>query len=210
MSSRAIPLLAAVLILSSCAAGVARRQHDALKQVIPFQEATMSPKPVEKDGLSAAAEIPAKSEQKSLFSRKITSEGFVPVLITVTNDSDQRYVIRSGQARLLLPDDQTAAAVGIDPIDKKIGFSYARGTCCPPQPRYINIKADQMETMRNILHLRALPSFVLEPRQSKRGFIFFANKDMKAAGKEPRVLLPVEALDKLDHTDLEVPITEND
>ncbi|MFC1680013.1 hypothetical protein ACFL2T_07375 [Elusimicrobiota bacterium] len=217
MSYRTMPSAALIVGLALLAGGCPakmpkdHRENQAWNTRLPFLEATASQKAAEKKGLTVAAETLPKSDQKLYFSRNLRGKGFVPVLLTVTNGSDERLLIQSADALLILPDDLEAKNTGLDPIYKKIGFSPNRFVGLNEGrlgQRYVNWKYDRAETLRNILGDRALGSFVLEPRKTRRGFVFFAKKDVKAAsrGGEPKLRLPVEILDKIGYFDVEVPI----
>lgn len=89
-----IIVLLFTIIISGCGIYENPSEVSAMKSNIPFKDASLAENSVDKDNITAVAEIPDEGMQFKMFSEVLSYE-YLPVLITVTNNSSKRVLIKN-------------------------------------------------------------------------------------------------------------------
>ena len=187
----------------------------ALNVPIPYRDATMMEGAVALRSAVVAVEYADRKMQKRMFSRRIDKD-FYPVLIRVTNDSDQRLLVKAPETYLISQNDKfepeqihrvfngliktgkTGRALG---SIVTLGISNLVGGNNAVMVQYDgNINEPLVQNMYN----KSLKFSIVESGDTVSGFLFFEKKAGK--GKKIELSLPLQYLNSVETFVVEVPL----
>ena len=187
----------------------------ALNVPIPYRDASMMEGAVALRSAVVAVEYADRKMQKRMFSRRI-DKNFYPVLIRVTNDSDQRLLVKAPDAYLLSQSDKiepqqihhvfngliktgkTGRALG---SIVTLGLSNLLGGNNAVMVQY---DGDINEPLVQNMYNKSLKFSIVESGDTLSGFLFFDKRASK--GKKNELSLPLQYLNSVETFAVEVPV----
>ena len=187
----------------------------ALNVPIPYRDASMMEGAVALRSAVVAVEYADRKMQKRMFSRRI-DKNFYPVLIRVTNDSDQRLLVKAPDTHLISQNDKfepeqihrvfngliktgkTGRALG---SIVTLGISNLVGSNNAVMVQY---DSDFNEPLVQNMYNKSLKFSIVESGDTVSGFLFFAKKAGK--GKKIELSLPLQYLNSVETFVVEVPL----
>jgi len=187
----------------------------ALNVPIPYRDATMMEGAVALRSAVVAVEYADRKMQKRMFSRRIDKD-FYPVLIRVTNDSDQRLLVKAPETYLISQNDKfepeqihrvfngliktgkTGRALG---SIVTLGISNLVGGNNAVMVQY---DGDINEPLVQNMYNKSLKFSIVESGDTVSGFLFFEKKAGK--GKKIELSLPLQYLNSVETFVVEVPL----
>ena len=188
----------------------------ALNVPIPYRDASMMEGAVALRSAVVAVEYADRKMQKRMFSRRI-DKNFYPVLIRVTNDSDQRLLVKAPDTHLISQNDKfepeqihrvfngliktgkTGRALG---SIVTLGISNLVGSNNAVMVQY---DSEINEPLVQNMYNKSLKFSIVESGDTVSGFLFFAKKAGK--GKKIELSLPLQYLNSVETFVVEVPLT---
>ncbi len=188
----------------------------ALNVPIPYRDASMMEGAVALRSAVVAVEYADRKMQKRMFSRRI-DKNFYPVLIRVTNDSDQRLLVKAPDTHLISQNDEfepeqihrvfngliktgkTGRALG---SIVTLGISNLVGSNNAVMVQY---DSEINEPLVQNMYNKSLKFSIVESGDTVSGFLFFAKKAGK--GKKIELSLPLQYLNSVETFVVEVPLT---
>ena len=187
----------------------------ALNVPIPYRDASMMEGAVALRSAVVAVEYADRKMQKRMFSRRI-DKNFYPVLIRVTNDSDQRLLVKAPDTHLISQNDKfepeqihrvfndliktgkTGRALG---SIVTLGISNLVGSNNAVMVQY---DSEINEPLVQNMYNKSLKFSIVESGDTVSGFLFFAKK----AGKDKKIelSLPLQYLNSVETFVVEVPL----
>ena len=187
----------------------------ALNVPIPYRDASMMEGAVALRSAVVAVEYADRKMQKRMFSRRI-DKNFYPVLIRVTNDSDQRLLVKAPDTHLISQNDKfepeqihrvfngfiktgkTGRALG---SIVTLGISNLVGSNNAVMVQY---DSEINEPLVQNMYNKSLKFSIVESGDTVSGFLFFAKKSGK--GKKIELSLPLQYLNSVETFVVEVPL----
>ena len=187
----------------------------ALNVPIPYRDASMMEGAVALRSAVVAVEYADRKMQKRMFSRRIDKD-FYPVLIRVTNDSDQRLLVKAPDTHLISQNDKfepeqihrvfngliktgkTGRALG---SIVTLGISNLVGSNNAVMVQY---DSEINEPLVQNMYNKSLKFSIVESGDTVSGFLFFAKKAGK--GKKIELSLPLQYLNSVETFVVEVPL----
>ncbi|MEC7606039.1 MAG: hypothetical protein VYD68_05735 [Pseudomonadota bacterium] len=187
----------------------------ALNVPIPYRDASMMEGAVALRSAVVAVEYADRKMQKRMFSRRI-DKNFYPVLIRVTNDSDQRLLVKAPDTHLISQNDKfepeqihrvfngliktgkTGRALG---SIVTLGISNLVGSNNAVMVQY---DSEINEPLVQNMYNKSLKFSIVESGDTVSGFLFFAKKAGK--GKKIELSLPLQYLNSVETFVAEVPL----
>ena len=187
----------------------------ALNVPIPYRDASMMEGAVALRSAVVAVEYADRKMQKRMFSRRI-DKNFYPVLIRVTNDSDQRLLVKAPDTHLISQNDKfepeqihrvfdgliktgkTGRALG---SIVTLGISNLVGSNNAVMVQY---DSEINEPLVQNMYNKSLKFSIVESGDTVSGFLFFAKKAGK--GKKIELSLPLQYLNSVETFVVEVPL----
>lgn len=187
----------------------------ALNVPIPYRDASMMEGAVALRSAVVAVEYADRKMQKRMFSRRI-DKNFYPVLIRVTNDSDQRLLVKAPETYLISQNDKfepeqihrvfngliktgkTGRALG---SIVTLGISNLVGSNNAVMVQY---DSEINEPLVQNMYNKSLKFSIVESGDTVSGFLFFAKKAGK--GKKIELSLPLQYLNSVETFVVEVPL----
>ena len=187
----------------------------ALNVPIPYRDASMMEGAVALRSAVVAVEYADRKMQKRMFSRRIDKD-FYPVLIRVTNDSDQRLLVKAPDTHLISQNDmfepeqihrvfngliktgKTGRALG---SIVTLGISNLVGSNNAVMVQY---DSEINEPLVQNMYNKSLKFSIVESGDTVSGFLFFAKKAGKA--KKIELSLPLQYLNSVETFVVEVPL----
>ncbi len=210
------PLIAVWAVVTSFAAQAdISDEIKALNVPIPYRDATMMEGAVALRSAVVAVEYADRKMQKRMFSRRIDKD-FYPVLIRVTNDSDQRLLVKAPETYLISQNDKfepeqihrvfngliktgkTGRALG---SIVTLGISNLVGGNNAVMVQY---DGDINEPLVQNMYNKSLKFSIVESGDTVSGFLFFEKKAGK--GKKIELSLPLQYLNSVETFVVEVPL----
>jgi hypothetical protein len=113
---------------------------------------------------------PAKAE---IFSVKWNEEGFLPVHLIITNDSDQPISLASMQSQVITPHREKLGAASNDDLYRRLSHvSASRSTYPIPFPR-TKVKGTVGKKALDEINAAQFSAKAVEPHSTQSGFLFF-------------------------------------
>ena len=210
------PLIAVWAVVTSFAAQAdISDEIKALNVPIPYRDATMMEGAVALRSAVVAVEYADRKMQKRMFSRRIDKD-FYPVLIRVTNDSDQRLLVKAPDTYLISQNDKfepeqihrvfngliksgkTGRALG---SIVTLGISNLVGSNNAVMVQY---DSDFNEPLVQNMYNKSLKFSIVESGDIVSGFLFFEKK----AGKGKKIELSLlQYLNNVETFVITVPLT---
>ena len=187
----------------------------ALNVPIPYRDASMMEGAVALRSAVVAVEYADRKMQKRMFSRRIDKD-FYPVLIRVTNDSDQRLLVKAPDTHLISQNDKfepeqihrvfngliktgkTGRALG---SIVTLGISNLVGSNNAVMVQY---DSEINEPLVQNMYNKSLKFSIVESGDTVSGFLFFEKKAGK--GKKIELSLPLQYLNSVETFVVEVPL----
>ena len=187
----------------------------ALNVPIPYRDASMMEGAVALRSAVVAVEYADRKMQKRMFSRRI-DKNFYPVLIRVTNDSDQRLLVKAPDTHLISQNDKfepeqihrvfngliktgkTGRALG---SIVTLGISNLVGS---NNAVMVQHDSEINEPLVQNMYNKSLKFSIVESGDTVSGFLFFAKKAGK--GKKIELSLPLQYLNSVETFVVEVPL----
>ena len=210
------PLIAVWAVVTSFAAQAdISDEIKALNVPIPYRDASMMEGAVALRSAVVAVEYADRKMQKRMFSRRIDKD-FYPVLIRVTNDSDQRLLVKAPDTHLISQNDmfepeqihrvfngliktgKTGRALG---SIVTLGISNLVGSNNAVMVQY---DSEINEPLVQNMYNKSLKFSIVESGDTVSGFLFFAKKAGKA--KKIELSLPLQYLNSVETFVVEVPL----
>lgn len=211
------PLIAVWAVVTSFAAQAdISDEIKALNVPIPYRDATMMEGAVALRSAVVAVEYADRKMQKRMFSRRIDKD-FYPVLIRVTNDSDQRLLVKAPDTYLISQNDKfepeqihrvfngliksgkTGRALG---SIVTLGISNLVGSNNAVMVQY---DSDFNEPLVQNMYNKSLKFSIVESGDTVSGFLFFEKKAGK--GKKIELSVPLQYLNNVETFVVTVPLT---
>ncbi len=205
MKNKLFILVILVLSLSACATSPDRtKQALAKDRELPFRDASMMENSVTKYGISIAATRVEKSMQKEMFASNLESNGYISLLVTVTNNAPQKVLVRAHES-LIVSGDLQVPQTDADRIKKKFRGKASVGPALgAPPPVYENLKKMMKDAVNTTFFKKSLREGILHPGQSVSGFVFFDKTSWPVGEKNLRVVF--QTLRKLNNFEIDVPV----
>ena len=187
----------------------------ALNVPIPYRDASMMEGAVALRSAVVAVEYADRKMQKRMFSRRIDKD-FYPVLIRVTNDSDQRLLVKAPDTHLISQNDKfepeqihrvfngliktgkTGRALG---SIVTLGISNLVGSNNAVMVQY---DSELNEPLVQNMYNKSLKFSIVESGDTLSGFLFFDKRASK--GKKTELSLPLQYLNSVETFAVEVPV----
>ena len=211
------PLIAVWAVVTSFAAQAdISDEIKALNVPIPYRDATMMEGAVALRSAVVAVEYADRKMQKRMFSRRIDKD-FYPVLIRVTNDSDQRLLVKAPDTYLISQNDKfepeqihrvfngliksgkTGRALG---SIVTLGISNLVGSNNAVMVQY---DSDFNEPLVQNMYNKSLKFSIVDSGDTVSGFLFFEKKAGK--GKKIELSVPLQYLNNVETFVVTVPVT---
>ena len=188
----------------------------ALNVPIPYRDASMMEGAVALRSAVVAVEYADRKMQKRMFSRRI-DKNFYPVLIRVTNDSDQRLLVKAPDTHLISQNDKfepeqihrvfngliktgkTGRALG---SIVTLGISNLVGSNNAVMVQY---DSEINEPLVQNMYNKSLKFSIVESGDTVSGFLFFEKKAGK--GKKIELSVPLQYLNNVETFVVTVPLT---
>ena len=164
---------------------------------VPFQEASMLSNFSEYKNIAFHARGISKAEIKSFFNESLTKDGFVPILVTITNNSRGKVVVYGTFLKL-----DGVKHIGINPLLAK--YQVGRWEGLKTAVAFLSLGMSKVmpgaelqeaesqgydEARRNNFSNKSLPTELLYPGDTIRGFVFF---DKKSFNKNGSLQVPIQ------------------
>lgn len=187
----------------------------ALRVPIPYRDASMIEGAVALQSAVVAVEYADKKMQERMFARKLDKK-FYPILVRVTNESDQRLLVKAPGSSLiaggnelephqihhvydnLIKTSKTARALG---SIITLGLSNLSGG---NNAVMVRNDGEFNEPLVQNMYNKTLKLSIVEPGDTLSGFLFFDNTASNE--KRAELLLPLQYLNTTETFILEVPI----
>ena len=187
----------------------------ALRVPIPYRDASMIEGAVALQSAVVAVEYADKKMQERVFARKLDKK-FYPILVRVTNESDQRLLVKAPDSSLivggnelephqihhvydnLIKTSKTARAFG---SIITLGLSNLSGG---NNAVMVRNDGEFNEPLVQNMYNKTLKLSIVEPGDTLSGFLFFDNNASNE--KKAELLLPLQYLNTTETFILEVPI----
>jgi hypothetical protein len=125
------------------------------------------------EGVAAAVDPYDSAEKAQIFNVKWNEEGFVPIFLVVTNDSDQPISLAGMQAQLITSHREKIPAASNDELYRRLAHVNASGPKYPlPFPR-TKVKGAVGKKALDEMDAAQFSAKAVEPHSSQSGFVFF-------------------------------------
>jgi hypothetical protein len=125
------------------------------------------------EGVAVAVEPYDSAEKTQIFTVKWVEEGFLPVFLVVTNDSDQPVSLAALQAQLITARREKLSAATNDELYRRLAHVSASGPKYPlPFPR-TKVKGAVGKKALDEMDAAQFSAKAVEPRSTQSGFVFF-------------------------------------
>ena len=112
-------------------------------------------------------------EKAQIFNVKWAEEGFVPIFLVVTNDSDQPVSLSGMQAQLITSSRDKISAATSDELYRRLAHPNASGPKYPlPFPR-TKVKGAVGKKALDEMDAAQFTAKAVEPHSTQAGFVFF-------------------------------------
>ena len=173
----------------------------SLRQKLPFRDASTMEEATTKYKLSIAVTGVSEDLQETYFSDELEPQGYVPLLVTITNNATQDVLVRSLDT-VIVAGDKTIKPSDADILKKKVRESV---TTFPginePVPRVDNRHMMRTSAVNSIFFKQALREDIVHSGQSVTGFVFFDKATYPAGVKKLR--LEFQTLRKLQYFNID-------
>lgn len=173
----------------------------ALNQKLPFRDASTMEGATTKYKISIAVTGVDEDIQEIYFSDPLESQGYIPLLVTITNNAPQDVLVRSLET-VLVSGDKIIPQADADLLKKKVRNSV---TTFPginePVPSVDNREMMKTSAVNSIFFKQALREDIVHSGQSITGFVFFDKATYPEGTKKLR--LEFQTLRKLQYFNID-------
>ena len=125
------------------------------------------------EGVAAGIDPYDDAEKAQIFNVKWAEEGFLPVFLVVTNDSDQPISLSGMQAQLITSHRDKISAATTDELYRRLAHPKASGPKYPlPFPR-TKVKGAVGKKALDEMDAAQFTAKAVEPHSTQSGFVFF-------------------------------------
>ena len=125
------------------------------------------------ENATAAVDPYDDAEKAQIFSVKWNEEGFLPIFLVVTNDSDQPISLANMQAQLITGHREKIPAASNDELYRRLAHVNASGPKYPlPFPR-TKVKGAVGKKALEEMDAAQFSAKAVEPHSTQSGFVFF-------------------------------------
>ena len=174
MKNKLFIFLALALSLSACVTNPTRTSQALAKdRELPFRDASMMENAVTRYGISIAVTMADQDLQKDMFASSLEANGYIPLLVTVTNNAPQKVLLRA-QETLLMTKAGQVSQTDADTLKKDIRDKASIGSAIGVPGNMYELLTKQMkEAVNTNFFKKSLREGVVYPGQSVSGFVFF-------------------------------------
>lgn len=165
------PLLAPLLILAFCVLALAAKEF--VKPAAKAARTYPSHDEHSNESVTVAVDPYDTTEKTQVFSVKWEEEGFLPIFLVVTNDSDQPITLAAMQAQLITSRREKLGAASNDDLYRRLShISASRSTYPIPFPR-TKVKGAVGKKALDEIDAAQFTAKAVEPHSTQSGFLFF-------------------------------------
>jgi hypothetical protein len=125
------------------------------------------------EAVTVAADPYDSAEKAQIFTVKWSEEGFLPIFLVVTNDSDQPISLSGIQAQLITAHREKLSAASNDELYRRLAHVSASGPKYPlPFPR-TKVKGAVGKKALDEMDAAQFSAKAVEPHSTQSGFVFF-------------------------------------
>ncbi len=125
------------------------------------------------EGATTAVDAYDSAEKAQIFNVKWNEEGFLPIFLVVTNDSDQPISLSGMQAQLITGRREKIGAATNDELYRRLSHVNASGPKYPlPFPR-TKVKGAVGKKALDEMDAAQFSAKAVEPHSTQSGFVFF-------------------------------------
>ncbi|MBT4161479.1 MAG: hypothetical protein HOC70_14720 [Gammaproteobacteria bacterium] len=191
-------------------------EEKAFKRPLAFRMASYYESAITQSDISAAAITIDTKMQKRMFARKLEKEGILPILVTVTNQTNDPIIVdgsnpklrsKSGESSMLkiheMLEPLITAGKGLRTFGSVIslGMSNKMGGNLAYM---IELDGNINEPLVTNLYNKSLKYTFVEAGDTAAGFVFFETR--KAKGKNKTIELKIRSLDSFETRLLKIPV----
>lgn len=194
--------LTIAILMAGCGASPSNTDEaNALRTKLPFIDASMTEGSTTKHKISVAVTSVSKDMQEKYFSDDVESHGYIPLLVTITNNASQDILVQSLKTTILQNDKEIKLA-DADLLKKKMRESV---TTMPginePVPSVDNRYIMRISAVNMVFFTKALREDIIHSGQSVTGFIFFNQATYPSGDK--KLHLEFQTLKKLQYFNID-------
>jgi hypothetical protein len=124
------------------------------------------------EGVGAAVDPYDSTEKAQIFNVKWNEEGFLPIFLVVTNDSDQPISLGRMQAQLITTHREKLSAASNDELYRRLSHVHA-GPSPYPIPFPHKVKGAVGKKALDEIDAAQFSAKAVEPHSTQSGFVFF-------------------------------------
>jgi hypothetical protein len=165
------PLLAPLLVLGFCVLALAAKEF--VKPVAKAAQDYPAHDAHSNESVAVAVDPYDTPEKAQIFSVKWEEEGFLPMFLVVTNNSDQPISLAAMQAQLITSRREKLGAASNDDLYRRLShISASRSTYPLPFPR-TKVKGAVGKKALDEIDAAQFTAKAVEPHSTQSGFLFF-------------------------------------
>jgi hypothetical protein len=131
-----------------------------------------------KENVTVGLDPYGDSDKAKIFTVNYRDHDLLPILLVVTNDSDQPIELSGMTAELVTADRTTLAAASEDDILRRISHPHASGARVPIPFPTKRVKGAVNSKELDEIQSAQFKAKAVEPRSSQAGFLFFDVSDL--------------------------------
>jgi hypothetical protein len=112
-------------------------------------------------------------EKAKIFNEKYSEIGFLPVLMVITNDSDQAISLADVRPEYVTQDRTKMQPASEDDLARRISHPSAKTAPSPLPFPTRKVKGGMREEIREEIHNSRFAAMAVEPHTTQAGFLFF-------------------------------------
>ncbi|WP_321778408.1 hypothetical protein [Sulfurimonas sp.] len=206
--SKILLFLFVSLLIVGCGANPSNTDEaKALNQKLPFRDASMMEDSTTKYKISIAVTGVSEEMQETYFSDELEPKGYVPLLVTITNNASQDVLVRSLET-VIVVGNKTVKQSNADLLKKTIRNSV---TTFPginePVAMVDNRQMMKTSAVNSIFFKQALREDIVHSGQSITGFVFFDK--VKYPVEDKKLRIEFQTLRKLQYFNIDANLNYN-
>lgn len=165
------PLLAPLLVLVSC--GLALAAKEFVKPAAKAARTYPAHDEHSSESVAVAVDPYDTTDKAQIFSVKWGEEGFLPIFLVVTNESDQPISLATMRAQLITARREKLGAASNDDLYRRLSHISANRSTYPlPFPR-TKVKGAVGKKALDEIDAAQFTAKAVEPHSTQSGFLFF-------------------------------------
>lgn len=202
-------ILGAMILLAGSLSTTARAwdtapETTALETPLPYQEAQNMTGAAEKNGIFLAAQALTDKESKKYFAHDLNEDGYLPVLMVVSNTTPLRLLVQGADATLLAGGKEISQTPGGEVMLKSREHTSLQVVSMDRPERKYNQYAIRQAALFLDFNQKGMSHRILEPGQSVSGMVFFPGKNLDP--KDLAIHLIVQDLSRVRYLALEAKV----